>query len=388
MNILYYLDWFPKLSQSFILNEIYYLSKHGHKIAVFSLNRPEVDIKHDELTEININTGYADEPSIISVPQHLASSLLDNRSSYESSVSGQKRRLGTRFLTKQCLDFVDSLEYNLDHIHAHFLRWNKIPAATVAKGLGITSSLTTHAYDLYASPDETTLNTVCDSFDTILTISEYNKRFLNVELDPDVEVEVVRAGIRTEKFDPSVTTNEKRLLTISRFVEKKGIEYALLAVADCVDEHPEIDYRLIGSGPRREQYEALINRLGIEDNITFLGSVSDEMLIEELDHASAFVLPCVVAKDGDRDGIPVAIMEAMAMKTPVVSTHVSGIPELIENGENGFLCSERSVQEISSAICHCISKKTSLINEEARRAIKKSHDIDQTGPLLESAFTR
>ena len=388
VNVLYYLDWFPKLSQSFILNEIYYLSKRGHNVAVFSINQPDTNVEHDELDEIDIDIAYADAPSVTSVPRDLVGSLFDDRSSYESSVSGPKRRLGTRFLTKQCLDFIDTLEYELDHVHAHFLRWNKIPAATVAKDLRITSSLTTHAYDLYASPDETTLKTVCDSFDTILAISEYNKRFLNVEVDPDAEVEVVRMGIRTEKFDPSTTTTGKQLLTISRFVEKKGIEYALLAVADCVDEHPELDYRLIGSGPRRERYETLIMRLGIEDNVTFLGSVSDETLIKELDRASAFVLPCVVAKDGDRDGIPVALMESMAMETPVISTYVSGIPELIENGENGFLCPERSVQEISSAMHKCISQKTSLIHEEARRTIMQSHNIYQVGSSLELTFTQ
>ncbi|WP_418281965.1 glycosyltransferase [Halorubrum sp. DTA98] len=386
MNVLYYLDWFPKLSQSFILNEIYYLSKRGHNVAVFSLNRPDTNVEHDELDDIDIDIAYADAPSITSVPRTLVGSLFDDRSSYESPVSGPKRRLGTRFLTKQCLDFVDTLEYDLDHVHAHFLRWNKIPAATVAKDLGVTSSLTTHAYDLYASPDETTLKTVCDSFDTILTISEYNERFLNVEVNPDAEVKVVRMGLRTEKFDPSMATTGKRLLTISRFVEKKGIEYALLAVADCVDEHPELDYRLIGSGPRRERYETLIERLGIEDNVTFLGSVSDETLIEELDRARAFVLPCVVAKDGDRDGIPVAIMEAMAMETPVVSTYVSGIPELIEDGENGFLCSERSVQEISSAMRKCISQKTQLLENGARETVIRQHDLDTVGPSLTSIF--
>jgi len=387
VNVLYYLDWFPKLSQSFILNEIYYLSKRGHNVAVFSLNRPDTDVQHDELDEIDIDVAYADAPSVTSVPRALVGSLFDNRSSYESAVSGPKRRLGTRFLTKQCLDFADTLEYDIDHVHAHFLRWNKIPAVTVARDLGITSSLTTHAYDLYASPDETTLKTVCDSFDTILTISEYNERFLNVEVDPDAEVEVVRMGIRTEKFDPSTTTTGKRLLTISRFVEKKGIEYALLAVADCVGEHPDLDYRLIGSGPRRDRYETLIKWLGIEDNVTFLGSVSDEKLVNELDRARAFVLPCVVAKDGNRDGIPVALMEAMAMQTPVISTYVSGIPELIENGENGFLCTERSVEDISSAIHTCVSEENPVIKEEARNTVMHSYNIDQVGSSLESTFT-
>jgi len=193
-------------------------------------------------------------------------------------------------------------------------------------------------------------------------------------------------GIRTEKFDPMTDDTDPHLLTISRFVEKKGIEYALHAVARCVDDHPGLDYRLIGSGPRREQYDRIIDRLGIQDNVTFLGSVSDKQLIRELDRARAFLLPCVVAKDGDRDGIPVAIMEAMAMETPVVSTYVSGIPELIKNGENGYVCRPRSITDLVFAIRNCLSSKNDL--SEVRGTVETNHDIDLIGKKLLSSFNK
>lgn len=384
MNVLYYLDWFPKLSQSFILNEIYYLSQQGHNVAVFALNEPDADVEHAELNEIDIDVGYADPVSVRSVPRSLFDSVFDERTSAEWDLTDPKRTFGVRFLMKQCVEFIDTLEYDVDHVHAHFLRWNKIPAVRIASELGVSSSLTTHAYDLYASPDEETLRTTCDAFDTILTISEYNKQFLNVEVDPDADIEVIRMGIRTEKFEPITDDTDPHLLTISRFVEKKGIEYALQAVSRCVDDHPQLEYRLIGSGPRRERYERIIDRLGIQDNVTFLGSVSDEQLIRELDRARGFLLPCVVAKDGDRDGIPVAIMEAMAMETPAISTYVSGIPELIENGENGYLIPSRSITDLAFAIRDCISGTNSL--SEVRETIEDNHDIDLVGESLLSFF--
>ena len=388
MNIMYYLDYFPKLSESFILNEIYYLTQQGHNVAVFSLNEPETDLDHEELDDIDVDLTYAEQPSATSLPSILAKSLFDDRPSYTTEFGRIKHRVGTRFLTKQCLDFVDSLEYGIDHVHTHFIRWNKLPAARVADAVGASSSVTTHAYDLYASPDEGALKTTCDAFDSVFTISEYNEQFINVEIDPDANVEVVRMGIRTEKFTPTETPDEPRLLTIARFVEKKGIEYALYAVAECVDECPELEYRIIGSGPRRERYEEIIAEEGIEEHVTFLGSVSDEQLIDELDRARAFLLPCVVAKDGDRDGIPVVLMEAMAMETVPITTDVSGISELVTHRKNGLVCAERNITEVSAAIKRMIraDREGEGIIENAREAVYINHDARMTGAKLESVF--
>jgi len=386
MNILYYLDYFPKLSESFILNEIYYLTQQGHRVAVFSLNKPDIDLSHDELDDIDVDLAYANDPSPTSVAKVLAESAFDG-TDYETELSTLKQRIGSRFLAKQCLNFVNSLAYDIEHVHSHFARWNKIPAALVSDNIGASSSLTTHAYDLYASPDEHSLNVTCNAFDSIFTISEYNRRFIDVEIDPDANVQVVRMGIRTEKFIPTETPDEQRILTIARFVEKKGIEYALHAVAEVVDEHPDLEYRIIGSGPRRERYESIIAQRGIEDNVAFLGSVSDDQLIDELDRAKAFLLPCVIAKSGDRDGIPVVLMEAMAMKTPPITTNVSGIPELVEDGENGFLCEERSINDLESVIISILSHKEGPINaDRPRSTIKRSYETTVIGPTIESYF--
>ena len=381
MNVLYYLDWFPKLSQSFVLNEIHYLVQNGHNVAVFSLNEPDTDVEHDELNDIDIRLAYADEPSVTSVPQTLIQSVLDGRASYEPFFRHPRRRFGTRFLTKQCLDFVETLPYDIDHVHSHFARWNKIPAAMVADAVGATSSLTTHAYDLYASPDEEVLKLTCDAFDSVFTISEYNKQFIDAEIDPDATVEVVRMGIRTEKFQPTETPDEPRLLTIARFVEKKGIEYALHAVAAVVDDYPELDYRIIGSGARKQRYEEIIAEEGIKDNVTFLGSVSDDQLIDELDRAKAFLLPCVVAKDGDRDGIPVVLMEAMAMETPPITTNVSGIPELVIDEENGYLCLDRSVTDLVDSIYLSLaeSETTNSMGASARETVRSQYETSVVG---------
>jgi glycosyltransferase involved in cell wall biosynthesis len=388
MNILYYLDYFPKLSESFILNEIYYLTGQGHNVAVFSLNKPDQNLSHEELDEIDVDIAYASQPSPRYLSSILGKSIFDENLSYVSGFSSIKHRIGCRFLSKQCLEFVDSLGYEIDHVHSHFARWNKVPATLVADTIGASSSLTTHAYDLYASPDENVLKTTCDAFDSVFTISEYNAQFINVEIDPDANVEVIRMGVRTEKFQPTTTTGEPRLLTIARFVEKKGIEYALHAVAEVVDEYPNLDYRLIGSGPRKERYERIITERDIEENVTFLGSISDDKLINELDCAKAFLLPCVVAKSGNRDGIPVVLMEAMAMETPPITTHMSGIPELVDDWESGILINSRDVENIAESVREVL--KNDGLREDlghlARLKVDEEFHIERVGEKLEKSL--
>lgn len=388
MKILYYLDYFPKLSESFILNEIYYLTQQGHNVAVFSLNKSETDLGHEELDEVDVDLSYADQPSPMSISRVLGESMLDRDVPYDTKFPNLRQRVGARFLTKQCLDFVNTLEYEIDHVHSHFARWNKIPAAIVAKTIDASSSVTTHAYDLYASRDEDVLKKTCDAFDSVFTISEYNKQFIEVEIEPDAKVELVRMGIRTEKFEPTETTDEQRLLTIARFVEKKGIEYALHAVAECVDKYPDIDYRLIGSGPRKDRYDRIIAERGIEENVTFLGTVSDKELIDELDRAKAFLLPCVVAKNGDRDGIPVVLMEAMAMETPPITTNVSGIPELVNTDVNGFLCGERSIDDLVRTLDRILAEyeASPSIGENARESIQLRFETDVVCADFESVI--
>jgi len=276
MNILYYLDWFPKLSQSFILNEIHYLTQNGHNVAVFSLNRPSERHQHEEVTDLDIEIAYADLPSGITIPRHLLSQKVSKRWLSEAIKLPKVRQIvGTPYLAKQCLDFIKSLPYSLDAIHSHFLTWNKLPAALVADDLGIQSSLTTHAYDLFGSPNERILNRVSEHFDRHLTISEYNKSFLETEIEAVEQAEISRMGIRPEKFKPTEQTTSNRVLTVARLIEKKGLSYGLSAIADVVAKIPSLSYHIVGEGSRRDQLESQARRLAIEDNVQFLGSVDD-----------------------------------------------------------------------------------------------------------------
>lgn len=355
MNILYFVNRFPKLSESFVINEVHELEKRGHTVAVFSLREPELDMTHDEVSDIDAEVGYLPDPSIQSLlstpgPWCLSTNVIKSM----AHASGPKVHAGAAFIAGHCISFVESLEFDIDHIHGHFLNWPKLAAQYTAKHISVPCTVTAHAYGLYSDPDKRMLRRVSDRLDHILTISEYNRRYLNEQVGTTSPVDVAHVGINPDKFQPTQSYVDNRILTVGRFVEKKGIRYAIEAVADIVEDVPNLEYHIVGSGPLEDDIRETIRKHNLQDAITILGNISDEELIEEYNEAEVFLLPCVIAEDGDRDGIPVVLMEAMAMECVPISTHVSGIPELIEDGKNGFLCNPRDIKGISEKIQYTI----------------------------------
>ena len=156
-----------------------------------------------------------------------------------------------------------------------------------------------------------------------------------------------------------------RILTVGRLVEKKGTEYSLRALAEVVREAPHVDWRfeVVGDGPLGDGLRELAGRLALDDRVRFLGPLPSDEVRERLAAADLFLLPSVVASDGDMEGIPVSLMEAMAAGVPVVSSVHSGIPELIDHGASGLLAEER---DVAGLVRHV---RTLIENPDARRRL-------------------
>jgi len=389
MNIVYYLGQFPRLSQSFVLNEIYELEQSGHNVAVCALHNPDEDIVHEEYNELDIPIYYISTPSYSDITELFSTKALHPRilknTLYRASPT---RHAANLFRAKKCIEFLNSLEWEPDHFHSHFASLSRFGARYAADYYQVPFTITTHAFDIYREPIGGYTRTLLQRADRIVTISEYNRNYIQEQFTPNTPIDIVRAGIRPEKFDPTDETVPNRILTVSRFVEKKGLSYALEAIDIATDDLPELEYHIVGSGELEPELVQKVERLGIGDNVSFLDNVSDQRLVTELDEARCFLLPCVVAESGDRDGIPVALMEAMAMKTPPVSTTVSGIPELIDDEQNGLLTEPRNPDATAEAVLTLLQNDTvqEAYAERAREKVKTDFNIRKEAEKLEETF--
>ena len=389
MNVLYYLRRFPKLSESFVLNEIYELERAGHEVAVCALYRTDEELTHEEFGELDVPIRYIEPPTYRNATELLSTKALHprilRRAFHRLSPVDHVANL---YRAKRCIEFVDDLDGGIDHVHTHFAMRTQFPARYVAAYYGVPFTITTHANDLFSEPVGRYTGSLLRSADRIVTISEYNREYIRNRFAEETPIDVVRAGIRPEKFSPNVPTVDYRVLTVGRFVEKKGLEYALEAIDRVAGRIPEVEYHVVGSGRRRDTLEREVEELGLESNVTFLNNVDDQQLRTEYAEARCFLLPCVVAESGDRDGIPVVLMEAMATKTPAVSTRISGIPELIDHEVNGLLTEPRDSAATATAVVRLLrnDEEWSAYRTRAHERVISEFNIATEVERLEASF--
>jgi colanic acid/amylovoran biosynthesis glycosyltransferase len=204
--------------------------------------------------------------------------------------------------------------------------------------------------------------------DLFLPISDYWKTRLVEHGCPEDRIVVHHMGVDCDQFEFAPREMEPgepvRLLSVCRLVEKKGIEYAIRALAKVVgggasadsalDAGARLEYTIVGSGPLRPHLESVVDELGLSGCVRFLGSLPSDEVAELMAGAHVFLAPSVTAEDGNKEGIPVAIMEAMATGLPVVSSRHSGIPELVEDGVTGLLAEERDVSGLADRLARLV----------------------------------
>lgn len=389
MNVIYYLGNFPKISESFVLNEIYELEQYGHNIAVCALNNPDEYITHEEFDKLDIPINYIRRPSFTDITQLISTKALHPRILQNTFYTAPPLAHATNlFRAKKCIEFVDSLDWDPDHFHSHFAARSMFGAQYASDYYQVPFTVTGHAYDLYRKPIGAYTSKLLQRANRIVTISKYNQKYIREQFAPETPIDIVRAGVRPDKFSPTEETEQNRVLTVSRFVEKKGLSYALKAADIAVEEVPELEYHIIGSGDLKPNLVEKAEQLGIAENVMFLNNVSDQRLVAELDEARCFLLPCIIAESGDRDGIPVALMEAMAMKTPPVSTTISGIPELVDDEKNGLLTEPQNSEAIANALISLLKKDSewTAYARCARNKIVSEFNIEIEAKKLEATF--
>jgi colanic acid/amylovoran biosynthesis glycosyltransferase len=173
-------------------------------------------------------------------------------------------------------------------------------------------------------------------------------------------------------------------VTVGRLVEKKGIEHVLRAMRILLDRGVEVEYRVLGDGPRRARLAALAAELGVKDRVTLHGRHGQETVRDGLERSDVLVAASVTAADGDEEGIPNVLKEAMALGLPVVGTRHAGIPELIEDGVSGVLVPERDEAALADALQRLAREpgRWTAMGRAGRAKIEMEYDIDRLNDRL------
>jgi len=327
MRLLYVLDRFPVLSETFVVNEVRGLVAAGDDVTVYARRGGEAGVA-DDLRELVIGPGSA-----FGVRGVGAALALRERGALHAL--GEARWLAQRV--------------RADHAHAHFAFGAASIALLYGRLTGATASFTAHAHDLYGGVPDGVLARKAAAAAWAAAPSKHGAARLR-DCAPGGTVVVQRNGVDRDAVERGSPDVPPRVVGIGRLVEKKGFDVLVRAAA-----HVDAVVEIIGDGPERERLEALSN-----GRVRFLGALPHAEAVARLRGASAFALPCRELPSGDRDGLPVALVEAMSAGVPVVTTAVGGIPELVRDGETGLLVAPGDDVALAAAIGHALDNGAAL----------------------------
>ena len=360
LRVAYFCHRFPYFTATFVAREIFWLREFGADVQVFSLLPPRDEPVHERSQALLPYTHYAgllDRKVVLSNLRQFwrrPRRYLEALGGVVWQTFGDTKAMAAALATfPKSVYFAEHVERRgIQHVHTHFVWLGGIAASVAAKLLGITYSTMPHAFGLFSRPPGAVARQLRWA-DRVITISDYHRRYI-AELDRRLEydqIDVVHCGIETDRFAPhtSARRGPPVILSVGRLIEKKG-HGSLIEACSMLAERG-LDFRcvIIGGGPRMEQYRTRVRELDLADRVEFLGGKTQEEILRHYQDSDIFALPCVMARSGDRDGIPIALMEAMACGLPVVTTSISGIPELVQP-ENGMLVEEKDVYELANAL--------------------------------------
>lgn len=357
------LKGYPRISETFISNEIRLLEEQGLTVHIFSMREPRENFTHKSVEAIKARVTYLPSEFWTNVHRLLGpnvSVLLAQPRSYAKSFALACKRFfyNRNFLTFKHFFQAGFLvhharELNIAHLHAHFAHSPTSVAMFAAEMSGVPFSFTAHAKDIYTS-DPVQLAEKIRKARFVVTCTRYNKEFLENLAGHSREVHCVYHGIDLELFFAHALTRTPAppytFLTIARIVEKKGLPDILAALALLAREGFPFRWVLIGSGEDKEAIRARVRELDLEQHVEMTGTMAHEDVLERFRQADCFVLGCKVAANGDRDGIPNVLAESMALGVPVIGTRVSGIPELVDHERTGLLVDATNSAELAAAL--------------------------------------
>lgn len=396
LDVAYILWWFPWFSETFIINEIQSLIKdHRVSIRVFSNKKIEQYDVHPEAKWLFEYITY--------LPLLLSFRTIKAFFYFLFTSPIQFLKLVYTLLSFTPLTSINLAFYHLfqsvyclfkglfiarqlmanppTHLHSHYAESSAYITLVVGKLLNIPYSFTMHAHDIFVNKNKPLIVHLIRNSRFAVTISEFNKKYL-CEMDSAIgyKIKIVHCGIDLLKHghEPMAKANGTfRLLTVARLVKSKGIHKVIEALAG-LENKSDIRYKIIGDGPEKENLKRLVRDKQMDHIVELMGPQISSRVRKELKSTDVFVLNCIIGEDGNMDGIPVALMESMANKLPVLSTQLTGIPELIKDG-SGLLNEPEDIFELRENIQKIMQMSS---NERMQMGLKGRSIIEEQFDLI------
>ena len=391
--VLYLVTRFPAVTETFVVNEWLALSER-FRMQLVALRRSAEAPVHAETSRV---LPFVRFPGRAAARAAHLFWLLRRPRVYLSALAAVVRG-GLRFsvleAAKETVVFAKAVAVarlaareRIEHVHAHFASHPATAAWVVHRLTGIPFSFTAHANDLFVAP--VLLDRKVADARFVIAISEYNRGVL-LDSCPGARVEVVHCGVDTDRYawrGPGERAPD-RVVCVASLFEKKGHLDLIDALGLLAERRPGIVLELVGDGPERDRIVERARERGVAERVSLLGALSAEDVRARLAEARAFALPSIRLPSGRMEGIPVALMEAMASGVPVVATRISGIPELVQDGVTGLLVEPHDPAGLAAALDSLLSDET-LAAELAlngRRLVEGSFNLEVEARRLGDLF--
>jgi colanic acid/amylovoran biosynthesis glycosyltransferase len=400
MKVAYLVSRFPKLTETFVLYEMQAVEKQGISVELYPLLRERTDKTHAE-AESWVKRAHFTPLISFSILRSNLLYLVRSPGTYLRTLRDLLwgTRGSLRFFQGALAFFPKSVHLaqmmhkaGIVHIHAHFASHPASAAFIIHRLTGIPYSFTAHGSDIHRDQHMLAEKTAEAAF--VVPISRFNRDVILRSSNGKHadKIHVVHCGVDTSKFQPNgkngAQSGPVQILCIGTLHEVKGQKHLIEACRILKKQGIPFSCHFIGDGPDEQALAEQTRQAGLNDQIVFHGRLDQEEVLEFLHQADLLVAPSVPSRDGRREGIPVVLMEAMACGLPVVSSRLSGIPEIVSDGVNGLLTEPGDAQAIAEAIT-CLSVSPALRKQfgtAGRQTIEREFDLPSSARQLARLF--
>jgi colanic acid/amylovoran biosynthesis glycosyltransferase len=386
----YVLKRYPRFSETFVVNEVLAHEAAGWQIDLFALGPSDDTHFQDIISRVRAPLTYLRADGL------RAADFWDGLSEAAARVPGLMASLThaggqpARDVYQAAVLAKAVVAKKIDLLHAHFASSAANIARLAARFAGVPFTFTAHAKDIFhREVDGADLRTKLREAAAAVTVSEFNLNHLRREFGADAaRVHRVYNGIDLARFPFSGGERARRVIAVGRLVEKKGFDDLVRAAAELKRCRVEFSCLIVGHGEMEQSLKSLIAELRVGDRVELCGPRPQHEVIDLLRTSAVLAAPCVVGSDGNRDGLPTVLLEAMALGTPCVSTDVTGIPEVIREGETGLAVPQRDPVALAGAIQRLLrdGELGRRVATAGRRLIESEFDQSRTSGQLRRIF--